>query len=63
MYEYIKGKKIELEEHMLSASEIASLYNIFTVDGKHPHGLMISAILRKQTLMLQSITIHIKTEY
>jgi hypothetical protein len=47
MYEYIKGKKVELEEHMLSASEIATIYNIFTVEGKQPHGLMISALLRQ----------------
>lgn len=46
MYEYIKGQKVQLEEHMLSVSEIASLYNIYTVEGKQPHGLMVSAMLR-----------------
>ena len=45
MYEYIKGKKIECEEHMLSASEIASMYGIQT-ENKQPHSLMIAAILR-----------------
>ena len=46
MYEYIKGKKIECEEHMLSASEIASMYGILT-ENKQPHSLMIAAILRE----------------
>lgn len=46
MYEYIKGKKIECEEHMLSASEIATMYGIQT-ENKQPHSLMIAAILRE----------------
>ena len=46
MYEYIKGKKIQLDEHMLSASEIATMYGILT-ENKQPHSLMISAILRE----------------
>lgn len=47
MYEYIKGKKIELEEHMLSSSEVAAIYGLFTQESKNPHGLMVSAILRQ----------------
>ena len=46
MYEYIKGKKVECEEHMLSASEIATMYGIQT-ESKQPHSLMIAAILRE----------------
>lgn len=46
MYEYIKGKKIDCEEHMLSASEIATMYGIQT-ENKQPHSLMIAAILRE----------------
>lgn len=46
MYEYIKGKKIECKEHMLSASEIATIYGIQT-ENKQPHSLMIAAILRE----------------
>lgn len=46
MYEYIKGKKIECDEHMLSASEIATMYGIQT-ESKQPHSLMVSAILRE----------------
>ena len=46
MYEYIKGKKIQEEEHMLSASEIATMYGIQT-ENKQPHSLMIAAILRE----------------
>lgn len=46
MYEYIKGKKIQTEEHMLSASEIAVMYGIQT-ENKQPHSLMIAAILRE----------------
>lgn len=46
MYEYIKGKKVECEEHMLSASEIATMYGIQT-ENKQPHSLMIAAILRQ----------------
>lgn len=47
MYEYIKGKKVELDEHMLSASEIATLYSIVTVESKQPHSLMVSAVIRE----------------
>lgn len=46
MYEYIKGKKIECEEHMLSASEIATMYGIQT-ENRQPHSLMVAAILRE----------------
>lgn len=46
MYEYIKGKKIQEEEHMLSASEIATMYGIQT-ENKQPHSLMIATILRE----------------
>lgn len=46
MYEYIKGKKIECEEHMLSAFEIAVMFGIQT-ENKQPHSLMIAAILRE----------------
>ena len=46
MYEYIKGKKVECEEHMLSASEIATIYGIQT-ENNQPHSLMIAAILRQ----------------
>lgn len=46
MYEYIKGKKVQCDEHMLSASEIANMYGIMT-ENNQPHSLMISAILRE----------------
>lgn len=46
MYEYIKGYKVGLEEHMLSASEIATMYGIYTENGQ-PHSLMISVMLRE----------------
>ena len=46
MYEYIKGNKIQSNEHMLSASEIATMYGIQTEKGK-PHSLMITAILKE----------------
>jgi len=46
MYEYIKGKKIQLDEHMLSSSELATMYGLQTENGQ-PHSLMVSAILRE----------------
>ena len=44
VYEYIKGKKVQMEEHMLSATELASMYGLYTL--KHnPNGLLVSQIL------------------
>ena len=45
MYEYIKGSKVQLEEHMLSATEIASTIGVVT-ENNRPHGLLVSAIIR-----------------
>ena len=52
MYEYIKGKKIQCSEHMLSATEIASIYGIYKVptkDGEKlkPNPLVVGTILKE----------------
>jgi hypothetical protein len=52
MYEYIKGKKIQCPEHMLSATEIASLYGIYRVPGKNgeklkPNPLIVGTVLKE----------------
>lgn len=49
MYEYIKGKKFQCQEHMLSATEIASFYGIYNKVGEKlkPNPLVVGAILRE----------------
>ena len=52
MYEYIKGKKIQCQEHMLSATEIANIYGIYKVPDKigenlKPNPIVVGAILRE----------------
>ena len=44
VYEYIKGHKVKMEEHMLSATELASMYGLYT-NNNNPNGLLISCIL------------------
>lgn len=44
VYEYIKGKKVQVEEHMLSATELASMYGLYTLNN-NPNGLLVSQIL------------------
>lgn len=44
MYEYIKGKKVQMEEHMLSATELASMFGLYTLN-HNPNGLLVSQIL------------------
>jgi hypothetical protein len=48
MYKYIKGKEVFMEEHMLSASEIAAMFGIYS-NGKtaRPHSFLVAAILRE----------------
>lgn len=43
-YKYIKGCEVLSDEHMLSATEIAKLYGLLTVNGK-PNGLLACHIL------------------
>lgn len=55
MYEYIKGKKIQCMEHMLSATEIASIYGIHKVPSKigeklKPNPLVVGAVLREYNI-------------
>lgn len=44
MYEYIKGKKVQMEEHMLSATELAQLFGLYTLNN-NPNGLLVAQIL------------------
>lgn len=45
-YKYIHGEAVEMEEHMLSATEIAKLYGIFTPNST-PGGVMIGDYLQQ----------------
>lgn len=45
-YKYIRGESVELDEHMLSATEIAKLYGIFTKSGT-PNGVMVGDYLQQ----------------
>lgn len=56
MYEYIKGKKIQCPEHMLSATEIANIYGIYRVPDRSgeklkPNPLVVGAILREYDIV------------
>ena len=44
MYEYIKGQKVQMEEHMLSATELASMYGLETLKHK-PNAILVGLIL------------------
>lgn len=44
MYEYIKGSKVLMEEHMLSATELAKTYGLYTLNN-NPNGLLVCCIL------------------
>lgn len=44
MYEYIKGQKVQMEEHMLSATELASMYRLETLKHK-PNAILVGLIL------------------
>lgn len=44
MYEYIKGHKVLMEEHMLSATELAKMFGLYTLNN-NPNGLLVSCIL------------------
>ena len=44
VYEYIKGKTVTLTEHMLSATELAKCYGLYTLNNK-PNGVLITNIL------------------
>lgn len=44
MYEYIKGQKVQMEEHMLSATELASMYGLMTLKHK-PNAWLVTQIL------------------
>ena len=45
MIKYIKGKMVELSEHMLFAKEIAYMYGLETLNGK-PNALLVKHILK-----------------
>lgn len=45
-YKYIQGEAVELDEHMLSATEIANLYGIYSQRGT-PNGVMIGDYLQQ----------------
>lgn len=44
VYEYIKGQTVTLTEHMLSATELAKRYGLYTLNN-HPNGMLVSNIL------------------
>lgn len=44
MYKYIKGHEVFMEEHMLSATELAKLFGLYSTNDK-PHGLLVKHIL------------------
>lgn len=61
MYKYIKGKEVFVEEHMLSASEIAEKYGIYTTNkNKRPHGMLVAAILKQ---FINSVNLNISEYY
>lgn len=43
-YRYIKGHEVFMEEHMLSATELAKLFGLYTLNN-NPNGLLVSHIL------------------
>lgn len=44
MYEYIKGRKVLEEEHMLSATELAKASGLYTLNN-NPNGVLVTHIL------------------
>ena len=48
MYKYIKGHEVLMEEHMLSATEIAKAYGFYTPNNK-PHAKLITKIIADYT--------------
>ena len=44
MYKYIKGKEVLTDEHMLSATELAKLYGLLTMNN-NPNGLLVCHLL------------------
>lgn len=44
MYNYIKGCKVLMEEHMLSATELAKIFGLYTLND-NPNAALISCIL------------------
>lgn len=44
MYQYIKGHKTLMEEHMLSATELAKMFGLYTLNN-NPNGLLVSCVL------------------
>ena len=43
-YKYIKGHEAEMDEHMLSATELAKIYGLYTLNN-NPNGLLVTRIL------------------
>lgn len=43
-YKYIKGREVLMDEHMLSATELAKIYGLFTLNN-NPNGLLVTRIL------------------
>ena len=44
MYKYIKGHEVLVDEHMLSATELAKIYGLYTLNN-NPNGLLVTRIL------------------
>ena len=44
VYEYIKGQTVTLTEHMLSATELAKRYGLYTLNN-NPNGILVTNIL------------------
>lgn len=44
LYKYIKGREVLMEEHMLSATELAKQFGLYTLNN-NPNGLLVSNIL------------------
>lgn len=43
-YKYIKGYEVYMDEHMLSATELAKLYGLYTLNN-NPNGFLVCNIL------------------
>ena len=43
-YKYIKGHEVIIDEHMLSATELAKIYGLYTLNN-NPNGLLVTRIL------------------
>ena len=43
-YKYIKGHEVIMDEHMLSATELAKIYGLYTLNN-NPNGLLVTRIL------------------